>query len=121
MAEIICKSCQKKVNVGDIRADKSGSGWICVNCYKTQHPKVYGNIDKKGSTIKTLIKPQRMKYYCRDCGYKFANVMGFKGRCPYCNRYAVREERDAETLIREAVQDEGMGFTKSRLKILEDL
>jgi len=55
MAEIICKSCQKKVNVGDIRADKSGSGWICVNCYKTQHPKVYGNIDKKGSTIKPFL------------------------------------------------------------------
>ena len=121
MAELMCKSCQKKVQVSDIRADKSGSGWVCVNCYKTQHPKIYGVLNKKEISKALPQKIQRAKYYCGDCGYKFTKEINYKGRCPYCNKLTVKLERDAESLIKESVQDESMGFNKSRLKILEDL
>ena len=119
MADLICKSCQKKINVGDIRADKSGSGWICLVCYKTQHPNVYGNPEKKEASIKQPAKLQRSKYYCADCGYKFSKEINYQGKCPYCNRYSVRVERDAETLIQESVKDEAMGFIKTRSNIFD--
>ena len=107
MAELMCKSCQKRVPLSDIRADKSGSGWVCISCYQHQHPEIY----KPSSPIKPSLKPLppkplKMKYYCSECGYKFTREANYKGKCPYCNLYSVKEERDAESLIRDSIRDE---------------
>jgi len=105
---IVCKACNKRVNIGDLRADRSGSGWICVNCYQDQHPNVYKPESKepKSRTEQITKKLNQIKYYCTNCGYKFYKEEKFSGKCPYCSLYSVREEKDAETWLREVTNEE---------------
>ena len=135
---LVCKSCNKRVTMGDLKADKSGSGWICLNCYKGQHPEIYK--PQKPSQIspaQTQImaskprqgqapmqqKPQKVKLYCTDCGYKFykETVKGQKyaGKCPYCSTYSIREEKDADTILNETIKENVFRFNP-RTDILDD-
>ena len=132
MESLVCKSCNKRVAIGDLKADKSGSGWICPNCYKGQHPEIYK--PQKPSPIATVSKPrsaeqaqmpkpQKVKYYCTDCGYKFYKeiVKGqrYTGKCPYCSTYSVREEKDADTILNETIKESVFRFSP-RTDILDD-
>jgi len=119
MTELICKTCQKKVPLTDIRSDKSGVGWICIVCYENQHPNVYKNIKPGEARTPLPKKIQKVRYYCSECGYKFDREIDFRGKCPYCNLYAVKEEKDAEALIKDSVIDEGIGSTRPRIEIVD--
>ncbi len=120
---IMCKSCNKRVSIGDLKADKSGSGWVCLNCYKSQHPQIY-KPQKPSLKLKPeppKVKSQKIKYYCTDCGYKFYKDSSTKhtGKCPYCNTYSIRQEKDAETWINETINDSNLRFNK-RVDITDD-
>lgn len=131
---LVCKSCNKRVTMGDLKADKSGSGWICLNCYKGQHPDIYKS--QKLSQISQIAtskqkqeqapmqqKPQKVKFYCTDCGYKFykETIKGQKytGKCPYCSTYSIREEKDANTILNDTIKESVFRFNP-RTDILDD-
>lgn len=130
-----CKSCGNRVPIADLRADKSGSGWICMNCYKNQHPEIYKpqKISKmKTGSLQAVQQPRlhRVKYYCTECGYKFdkevSNVdlvksqsQRYQGKCPYCNLYSVRQEKDAETILRDVISESSLRFNR-RGDIIDD-
>ncbi len=131
---IKCKTCGNRVSIADLKADKSGSGWICFSCYKNQHPNIYK--PEKVSKIKTVpmqpmqLKLQRIKFHCGECGYKFYKEMSttdfaksqnqkYSGKCPYCNLYSVRPEKDADTLLNEVISDSNLKFNR-RGDILDD-
>ncbi|MBI2508118.1 hypothetical protein HYV89_04140 [Candidatus Woesearchaeota archaeon] len=132
---LVCKSCNKRVTIGDLKADKSGSGWVCLNCYKGQHPDVFKPqrpVSVMAQTTQKLRqqpeqaqvqRPQKVKLYCVDCGYKFYKEL-FKGqkydrKCPYCSTYSVREEKDAETILRETIKEAQFKFNP-RTDILDN-
>ena len=119
-----CKSCNNRVPISDLKADKSGSGWICLGCYKGQHPQVY-KLQKPSKLKPEPIQPklQKIKYYCTDCGYKFYKdlVKDQKsiGKCPYCNLYTVRKEKDADTILQETIGESSLRFNR-RTDIIDD-
>ncbi len=41
---ISCSKCKGRVPLNDLRADKTGKGWVCISCYSIQHPSL--NIKK---------------------------------------------------------------------------
>ena len=120
-----CKSCNNRVSISDLKADKSGSGWVCLDCYKSQHPEIY----KPQKPLK--LKPeqpiqqrlQKVKYYCTECGYKFYKEIikdkKYTGKCPYCSTYSVRQEKDADTILREAIGESSLRFNR-RTDIIDD-
>ena len=126
-----CKTCGNRVSMSDLKADKSGSGWICLGCYKNQHPNIYK--PEKISKIRTvplLPKLQKVKYHCAECGYKFYKEIStadlvksqnqkYSGKCPYCNLYSVKLEKDAETILKEVINDSSLRFNQ-RGDILDD-
>lgn len=135
---LVCKSCNKRVSIGDLKADKSGSGWICLECYKGQHPQIYKPEKPPMSPMKPkleqvqpiIAKPQKIKYYCSECGYKFykeeSNInlgknQKYPGKCPYCNLYSVRPEKDADTILRETIDETGFKFNRDRALFDDDL
>lgn len=142
---VVCKSCNQRVSIGDLKADKSGSGWICMECYKGQHPEIYPTQKPAVPQFKPRLeqtqaqhpaqlsiqpKPMKIKYYCSECGYKFykeesgialSKSQKYPGKCPYCNLYSVRPEKDADTLLRETIDETGLKFNRSRALFDEDL
>ncbi len=130
---LVCKTCKKRVSIGDLKADKSGSGWICLDCYHNQHPEIYkpqksqqfqqyqkSRLEKAQQPQPVPLKPQKIKYYCSECGYKFykeETITGKSGkhpsRCPYCNLYSVRQEKDADTILRETIGETSLRFNRS--------
>ena len=122
---LVCKTCNKRVSIGDLKADKSGSGWICLDCYKGQHPLIYK--PQKPQKLRSepiqpiSTKPQKVRYHCSECGYKFYKEEGvslgknqkYPGRCPYCNLYSVRQEKDADTILRETINESGLRFNRN--------
>ena len=121
---VICKSCNNRVSIGDLKADKSGSGWICLDCYKGQHPQVYKQQKPLRLRPEPVVqpKPQKVKYYCTDCGYKFYKDINvgqkYQSKCPYCNLYTIRPEKDADTILRETIGESSLRFT--RTDIIDD-
>jgi DNA-directed RNA polymerase subunit RPC12/RpoP len=109
MTDLICISCKNSVALSDLKADKSGSGWVCLDCYKHQHPEVYKpeNVEAVKET-KLDEPPKFVKFYCSECGYKFKKEPDFHGKCPYCNLYSIKEEKDADTLLRDSIRDLGI-------------
>ncbi len=90
MNEIItCDSCGKKVTPSQLRADKTGKSWICLDCYKKQH-----NIVSKprepmyeGVELKRKEPGEKKKYICQACNYKFESAIFKEGKiCPYCGK-----------------------------------
>ncbi len=130
METLVCKSCNKRVAIGDLKADKSGIGWICLNCYQGQHPDIFKQ--QKPSIMPSrpkieqapaqMQKPQKVKYYCSDCGYKFYKEMPigrrYTGKCPYCSTYSIREEKDANTILNETIHETSFRFNPK--DILDD-
>ncbi|MAG45827.1 MAG: hypothetical protein CMH63_03595 [Nanoarchaeota archaeon] len=111
MTELMCKSCKNPVALSDLKADKSGSGWVCMDCYKHQHPEVYKLEGAETPKEKTRIEelPVKLtKYHCSECGYKFKKEPNYKDKCPYCNLYSVKEEKDANTLLKDSIKDLGI-------------
>lgn len=105
---LTCKSCKNKVPLSDLKADKSGSGWVCMACYKHQHPEIYKEVRKEQPRKELQTTPHLVKYYCSECGYKFKKEPPFKGKCPYCDLYSIKEEKDADSLLRDSIQDLGI-------------
>jgi protein-arginine kinase activator protein McsA len=110
-SSLICKACSNKIALGDIRSDKSGSGWVCIQCYEGQHPDIYKmksvseekNPLARSDQITSQLK--KVKYYCSECGYKFETEGEYSRKCPYCNLYAVKEDKDAETILQETMRE----------------
>jgi len=104
---LICKSCSNKFPIGDIRSDKSGSGWVCIKCYENQHPEVYRKGESKSleKTDKLPTEPPKIRYYCSECGYKFQSSREYSRKCPYCNLYSVKEDKDAESFLQETIRE----------------
>ena len=103
---INCKSCKNQVAMADLKADKSGSGWICFKCYKHQHPEVYkeGTEETKSPELKQPSPPEtKVKYQCTECSYKLTKEPGYRGKCPYCNTYSIKQEKDADSFIRDVI------------------
>lgn len=46
---ISCSKCKGRVPLNDLRADKTGKGWVCISCYSMQHPSL--NIKRPDSQI----------------------------------------------------------------------
>ena len=116
---VTCKNCKSKVPMEDLRADKTGSGWICLSCYENQHPEIY-NKPKEKVQPKKPTSPKEIKYQCQSCGYKFLKDDKFTGKCPYCDRYgSVKPMQDAESILRDTIR-ETEGFTRHRIEILDD-
>lgn len=118
-ATLICKSCNNRVPLSDLKADKTGLGWICLKCYQSQHPNIYKQQKEKllSRTEQITSKLQRIKYYCSECSYKFQKEGKYTGKCPYCNLYTIKEDKDAATLLREVTEEDR---AKPRIEILED-
>ncbi len=115
--EYTCPKCKERISAKDLRADKNGSGWICVTCYNNQHKKpirtsmpttkVFTENDTfvQPPTRKTIQRQtnleREIKYYCTSCKYKFSKKFEYIGRCPYCDKPAVRKEVSSNELLRE--------------------
>src|SRR3990167_490070 len=51
---IACSKCKGKVPLNDLRADKTGKGWVCISCYFLQHP----NLNIKKQTMQQQVSVQ---------------------------------------------------------------
>ena len=118
METVTCQKCSASTHVKDLRADKSGRGWLCINCYNRQHNKVSLR-DEPLPKIKTItpIKEERVvtndpnllsreikkigSYKCTACGYKFETSQGaLNKQCPYCSRYGnIEKVKTAEEIL----------------------
>ena len=110
---ITCPNCKEKAYRKDLRADKTGSFWICANCYNKQHSKTTKQenvIKERLMALKESEKPvirtnfedldsvnKIRSYKCNACNYKFESAT-FKldKMCPFCGR-AGRVERVKST------------------------
>ena len=90
---ISCKSCKKQVSVSQLKADKTGRGFVCLDCYNKQHSKVEkpSKVEEMYEGIETreIKRPNYTKrgYRCYACNYKFESFSFKEGKmCPYCGR-----------------------------------
>ncbi len=84
---IICSQCKAKVPVNTVKANKTGTDWICIECYNKEH-KIKEEPQKSKWQIKEDIKEDKKErnYYCTKCTYSFTRKGIFYGKCPYCGR-----------------------------------
>src|SRR3989344_8867727 len=106
---IACAKCKGRDPLNDLRADKTGKGWVCISCYSLQHPnlnirrpameqqasvQVQGiqkvqAIQNSEKQIKDPIMREILKkynYQCSACKYKFSRNYEYKGMCPFCGK-----------------------------------
>ena len=83
---IFCSQCKAKVSVRSVKANKTGTDWICMDCYNKEH-KLKAE-PQKPAWIKEEPKEDKKerKYYCTKCTYAFTKTGLFYGKCPYCGR-----------------------------------
>ena len=120
---ITCPKCNTKVSVKELRADKTGLQWICVDCYSKQHSKE----PKKESIVTERLRekyiqekstkqfvrepvysnePQIKKlasYKCTACNYKFeSTTYKLNKMCPFCSRKdTVEKVKTASEILKE--------------------
>lgn len=110
---LICSRCRKKAPINEVRADKTGRDWICLECYDFQHPEketseqLISGADV--STIQETAKAEFLnrverreeqlkigeakKYICISCKYKFIRRPDFIGKgCPFCGKITTIRE-----------------------------
>jgi len=65
--EVTCKSCRNKVPMPDLRADKTGSGWVCVKCYEHQHPDIYNKPQEQApERNQKLVSAYIKRFQCKS-------------------------------------------------------
>ncbi|MEK6937021.1 MAG: hypothetical protein AABW58_03030 [Nanoarchaeota archaeon] len=126
---ISCSKCKGRVPLNDLRADKTGKGWVCISCYSLQHPDL--NIRKpttqqqniyvqKVQTSETFMnkphtveKPmvlerkqsimaeilKKYNYQCNACKYKFSRNQEYNGMCPFCGKKNTLEDLNVDLEI----------------------
>lgn len=92
---IICSQCKAKVPVKSVKANKTGTDWICLDCYGKEHKDSQGSVKSKWVNDfemekKTVVNKEDEKkeksYYCSKCIYSFTRKGIYAGKCPYCGR-----------------------------------
>ena len=70
---ISCSKCKGRVPLNDLRADRTGQGWVCISCYSLQHPSLnikkpmrqqnfqVANVEKIQSAQTFMNKPQTVE------------------------------------------------------------
>lgn len=118
METVTCPKCSASTHVKDLRADKTGRGWLCINCYNRQHnkstlrdeplPKLRATTQIKENRPLTnateLINREIRKiasYKCAACSYKFETAQtALNKQCPYCGRYGnIEKVKSAEEIL----------------------
>ena len=101
---VVCKSCNNKVPVGELKADDSGR-WICYSCHQKNTGELFPKKVLKDKEIsKSILSREKTpvntkmqgrnesKFFCKICGYRFVRK-GFNVRtpdiCPYCSKKGV--------------------------------
>ncbi|MEK6861181.1 MAG: hypothetical protein AABY07_04360 [Nanoarchaeota archaeon] len=119
---ITCPKCNSKISVKELRADKSGTQWICVGCYSRQHlkePKKESRVTEKlkewhsertakpAVTEQPVSKESKIKklssFKCTSCNYKFeSSVFTLDKMCPFCSRKGnIERVKTASEILRE--------------------
>ncbi len=121
---IACSKCKGRVPLNDLRADKTGRGWVCISCYFLQHPslnirkptmlqQVQSNVQVqsmqkvqpaqntnrqiKDPIMKEILK--KYNYQCLACKYKFSRNYEYMGMCPFCGKSNTLEDLNADLEI----------------------
>ncbi len=120
MDTITCPKCSTSTQIKDLRADKTGRGWVCINCYNRQHSKntkdeplpkprsfFFKASEKPKEPTENLINREIKKitsYKCTGCNYKFETAQkALDKQCPYCGRYGCIEKIKTAAEILQAV------------------
>ena len=118
---VTCPKCNTKISVKELRADKTGLQWICLNCYSRQHSKepkkesIVTERLKERYTTEKLNKPVKKEpvfesqikklgsYKCTACNYKFeSTTYKIDKVCPFCSRKGTVEKvKTASEILRE--------------------
>lgn len=118
---IACSKCKGRVPLNDLRADKTGKGWVCVSCYSMQHPSLNTNknvqqqniqnntieIQRKQPQTSAIVKEKsimseilkKFNYQCGVCKYKFSRNFEYKGVCPFCGKLNTLENLNMDLEI----------------------
>ena len=113
---VTCTKCSTNVPVKDLRADKTGRGWVCIACYNRQHNKIsHQDILQKPQTVKKQEPPEVPQnkeprkissYKCVGCKYKFeSSVNALDKQCPYCSRLGTIEKVQSASEILNSIRD----------------
>ncbi len=85
---IVCSQCKTKVPTNSVKANRTGTDWICLECYNKEH-KAKLEVQKPkwiGIKEEQLEDKKERNYYCTKCTYAFTKNGLFYGKCPYCGR-----------------------------------
>lgn len=93
-----CIACTCKVPIGSTIYDKTGTSLICFECYNKL---MKGEQIEQYKTIQSS-DPDKLKYLCRNCGFKFSRGRTFKfnGLCFNCGKETVTMEQTTEVIVR---------------------
>ena len=105
---IFCSQCKAKVPVNSVKANRTGTDWICMDCYSKEHKHVSkGEIKPRWMGEQEEIKDDKKErnYYCSKCTYNFTRKGIFHGKCPYCGREnTVKMENKGEDWISDFLE-----------------
>ena len=95
---VSCTRCANSVPIGHTTYDSNGKNLICFNCYN----KLVKGI-KPDRVVQSAEIPDRVKYNCLSCGFKFSRTITFHfgGHCFNCGKSAVQREETKQVLVRD--------------------
>ena len=113
--KIGCQDCKREVPFKDLRANKTGKGWICLECYAKQHHKKTPetSMSERLERLKDPpLKPKiadappkgKMQLKCFSCAYKFEAPVGAMSKmCPFCGKKETLERvKSAHEILDES-------------------
>jgi DNA-directed RNA polymerase subunit RPC12/RpoP len=93
---IVCRSCNRKILMHNMRPDGTGENMVCNDCYKRNSPNRTMSISEvaaaQSQPIRKVVehKEPMVKYLCTSCKYKFSRKQSQEvGKCPYCGKSSI--------------------------------
>lgn len=100
--EMICDHCRKAVPISEIKylpQGREGRVALCNACRSDR------TIARQAANVKEQAGPQKMKFVCTRCSYKFefSPTRLSRPRCPYCggwDKVHSCDKLDADSIVR---------------------
>ncbi len=86
---VVCRACERKVTMGQIKFDETRKQFVCQNCYNATHPAKKTDekpsFEARNQENRKTVEETMEKYNCTKCKYYFSRKKGKEvSACPYC-------------------------------------